>query len=436
MGTELPQRPTPRRSPFAATVPSVVASLGFAVATVVWVVAGADLPGGRWLAVHLFTLGVLTNLVWAFSRHFAQRLTTLPERDRLRLPLVLLLNVGVVVTLVGVAGGHVVAVGAGSTAVTGVVLAGWWHLRRRRAAAPEARFAWVVRIYERAHGAFVHGAVLGALLGVGVLPGSWFLSARDAHLHVMVLGWGGLTLVATLVFFGPALLRTRMEAGADERAAGALRRAATALTVAVVAMLLTGVGGTAATVLSLAAAAGLVVVLVGVLAVTGPVLRAAAAAKPYLARGPVMGVAVWLPVAVAIDVVAVAAGQRSWLEAAGVVLLVGALGQAVLVVLVFITPTLRGATFAARERWLARTSRLAGPRTFVLNVGVALVGIATALGTTAGPGGTVVVRAGWSAVALGVAAHLLVVLWPVRDAGLDTSRAVADRRGRRSGQGS
>jgi hypothetical protein len=428
--TELPQRQTPRGSPFAATTPSVVAAMAFAVATVVWLVAGADLPGGRWLAVHLFTLGVLTNLVWAFSRHFAQRVTAPPATDRLRLPLVAVLNLGAVVTLVGVAGSHVIAVAVGSTMVTGVVLAGWWHLRRRRAAAPDARFAWVVRVYERAHGAFVHGAVLGALLGVGVLPGSWFLSARDAHLHVMVLGWGGLTLVATLVFFGPALLRTRMEPGADEGAEPALRRGATGLTVAVVALLLTGVGGTAATVLALVAAAGLAVLLAGVLSVTRPLLRAAVAAKPYLARGPIMGVAVWLPVAVGIDVVAVAVGQRSLLEAAGIVLLVGGLAQAVLVVLLFLTPMMRGATFAARERWMSRTSRLAGPRTFVLNVGVALVGVAAALGTAAGDGGAFVVRVGWSAVALGVVAHLVVVLWPARDGGLDAHQAVAERRER------
>jgi hypothetical protein len=68
----------------------------------------------------------------------------------------------------------------------------------------------------------------------------------------------------------------------------------------------------------------------------------AASAKPYVARGPIIGVCIWLPIALALDVAAVALGQRQWLEAAGVILLVGALAQAVLAVLLYLTPMLRG----------------------------------------------------------------------------------------------
>lgn len=425
--TELPQHGAEGRSPFASTAPSVGAAVLFAVAAVVWLSAGARLPGGRWLAVHLFTLGVLTNLVWALSRHFAHRLTGPPGSDRRRLPLGLVLVLGVVVTLVGAARGGTAATGAGAVVVAAVVLEGWWHLRSRRKAAPEHRFAWAVRVYERAHGAFVHGVALGALLGLGALPSAWHAAARDAHLHVMVLGWGGLTLAATLVFFGPALLRTRMEDGADERAARALPRAATALTVAVLALLLGGLGGPARPLASGVAAAGLGAYTWWVLAVTRPLLRTASAARPSVAREPLIAVCLWLPTALVLDVASVALGQRRWLEAAGVVLLVGVLGQAVLVVLLYLVPMLRGSSFASRERWRARTDRLAGPRAFVLNTGVGVVGTIAVLGPAAGHGGALVVRVGWTAIALGVAAHLAVLVWPTPGGGPEAPEAVARR---------
>ena len=66
---------------------------------------------------------------------------------------------------------------------------------------------------------FVHGAILGALLGTGVLTGRWYGAGRIAHLHVNILGWAGLTLLATLVFFGPTMVRTRIRQGADDDAA-------------------------------------------------------------------------------------------------------------------------------------------------------------------------------------------------------------------------
>jgi hypothetical protein len=109
---ELPQHQASRRSPFSSTTLNVLAAAVFAVAAVVWLVAGARLPGGRWLAVHLFTLGVLSNVVWGFSRHFAHQLTAPPASDRLRVPLVVAYNLGVVVMLTGVVQGATAGAGA------------------------------------------------------------------------------------------------------------------------------------------------------------------------------------------------------------------------------------------------------------------------------------------------------------------------------------
>jgi hypothetical protein len=38
-----------------------IVAAGYGLATIVWVSAGGGLPGGRWLAVHLFTIGVVTT---------------------------------------------------------------------------------------------------------------------------------------------------------------------------------------------------------------------------------------------------------------------------------------------------------------------------------------------------------------------------------------
>jgi hypothetical protein len=432
---QLPTHPTGARergaaaSPFSRTAPSIGAALVFAVLAVVWLVAGARLPGGRWLAVHLFTLGVLTNLVWVFSRHFAAKLTSDATPDRHRPTLAAVLNLGIVATLWGTATGTRPALVVGASTVTAVVLWGTVRLRRWRRGAPDARFSWVVRIYERAHGAFVHAAVLGALLGAGVLPGAWHVAARDAHLHLAVLGWGGLTLLATLVFFGPALLRTRMEPGADERAARALRLGATALSVGAVALLFTGLGGAAEVVLRLVAGLAFAGLAWAATVVLLPVGRAAVHAKPGPARLPLVGLCVWMPVALVVDAVAVASGQRRWLEAVGVLLLVGVLGQALLAVLVYLMPMLRGRGFAARERLTAVTERGAVLRAFLLNAGVATAAIGAALGPAAGSGGAFVVRAGWGMIALALVGSLVVLLRRRVDDG-DPAAAVAGRYGR------
>jgi hypothetical protein len=49
------------RSPFGPAAPSIAAAIVYAAAVGVWLAFGAGLPGGRWFAVHLFTLGVTTT---------------------------------------------------------------------------------------------------------------------------------------------------------------------------------------------------------------------------------------------------------------------------------------------------------------------------------------------------------------------------------------
>ncbi len=356
------------RSPFGPAAPSIAAALIYAAAVGVWLAFGELLPGGRWFAVHLFTLGVLTNLVLTFSEHFARTVTRTKGERAAWWPAVT--NLGILLVLIGFPGGQRGLLAVGSTIVTGVVFAAYLRIRRMRHEAIGARFAWIARVYERAHGAFVHGAILGALMGVGLVTGSWYGAARIAHLHANVLGWGGLTLLATLVFFGPTMARTRIEPGADDRGARALRLGATGLAVAVVLLLLSGMGGVGATIARVGAGIGLALYAWAAATVCLPVGRAVWRAKPTAARPLVTAVCVWLPLVAWADVAIVATGSWRWLDAVGVAALTGVLAQAILATLVYLAPMLRGSTTAEREAIRLRLEVGMHVRAAALGVGV------------------------------------------------------------------
>lgn len=401
------QQPT-RVSPFGGAAPSLRTAVVYLAAAAVWVLAGDRLPGGRWFAVHLFTLGAVTNLILVFSDHFARTLTRSPAAEvRWQLPV---LNLGILVLLAGIPSGRPVAVALGASTVTGVVLASYRRLRQLRRAAVGARFTWIVRVYERAHGAFVHGAILGLLLGTGALAGAWHGSARLAHLHVNVLGWGGLTLLGTLAFFGPTVTRTRILPGADDQAARALRLGATGLTAAVLLLLATGVGGAAALPLRLAAATGLTVFATAATVVAVAVLRAVLRAKATAAQAPVAAVCLWLCAVVWADVAVVAGGAWHLLDALGLAAIVGVLVPSITTTLTYLAPMLRGPTAPVRARITARLARGARIRAIVANVAAVTLVVTAAFGTDLGVGGAWMIRGGWLAL---VAATLPSLLFAV-----------------------
>lgn len=359
--------------------------------------------------MHLFTLGVLSPLVLALSQHFGATLTRTEEGDTVRLTL--LFTAGAIGVLVGVASGERAVLVAGATLAGTAVTIGDLRLRRARRTATGARFGWIVRLYERAHGAFLHGAVLGALLGAGVLRGSWYLPGRIAHLHANVLGWGVLTLLATIVFFGPTVLRRQIVSGADERAARTLRHGATGLSVALLALLAMGVGGPVAVVARVVAAGGLAVLAwVGTGAVW-PVLRTALEGSPSPGRWPLAAACTWLAVGLWADVVVVALGRWALLDALGVVALVGVLLQTILAAVMHLAPIAFGRDRRHRDALRARVARGSGLRTVALDLGVLAVVSAAVWRTLAGglptalPG-----TVGWALVTIAVVTFPLAVL--------------------------
>lgn len=380
------------------------------LASTVWLAIGDTLPGGRWFAVHLFTLGVLSPLVLALSQHFAATLTRLDEGATITLTLAFI--TGAVGVLVAVPSGTRWLLVTGATIASAAVFTGYLRLRRHRRDATGARFGWVVRIYERAHGSFLHGAVLGALLGAGLLPGQWYLPGRVAHLHANVLGWGVLTLLATVVFFGPTILRRQIEPGADEWTARRLRHGATGVSIAVLALLASGVGGPAGTGFRLLAAGG-----VATLAWVGtgtclPIIRTALGGSPSAGRWPIAGACAWLSMALWADVLVVAFGAWRWLDALGAAALLGVLLQAIVAAVIHLAPVALGRGRAHRDAMRDRIDRLSGTRAAVFDVGVVLLVATTAarplLGSDPITGATG--RVGWALVAVAVLSLPWVVL--------------------------
>lgn len=415
-GTSLPtigpQRGRPRSpSPFSDVIPTLAFAGVYAIAVGIWLVAGDRLPGGRWMAVHLFTLGIVTNLVLAFSEHFSRAVTRAPG-DRPR-RWTWIANAAIVLVLTGLPTGWRPGLAVGATALTGVVIAAWWRLRALRREAVGARFTWVVRLYERAHGAFVHGAVLGALLGLGLVAAPWQPGVRLAHLHANVLGWGGLTLLATLVFFGPTMARTRIEPGADERAARALRHGATALTVAVLLLLLLGLPGGWGTGSRIAAGIALAGFALAATSVCLPVWRVVLHARATASRPLLLGALVWLIGVVWLDAAVVASGAWRWLDTVGVMALAGVLAPAILATLVYLAPMLRGRTAGERERVRTRLEVGARTRAGVGNLGV----VAVATDATRLTGEFPLAGLGWTLLAATFLVTSVTMLWPTREPG-------------------
>jgi hypothetical protein len=215
-------------------------------------------------------------------------------------------------------------------------------------------------------------------LGAGLVAGGWYAGVRAAHLHANVLGWGGLTLLATLVFFGPTMTRTRIESGADAKAARALRHGASGLTAAVLLLIVSGAPGAVGTVARAGAAAGLAVLGWATVAVCVPVARAALRAKPTAPRWSVVAVCGWFCLVVWADVAVVATGTWRWLDALGVAALAGVLGQAIVATLTYLAPLLRGRTAPERDAIRTRLEVGARTRAAVFQVGVGCLVLAAA----------------------------------------------------------
>lgn len=182
---------------------------------VAWLVAAAlvavghrALPGSAWLMVHLLGLGGVSTAILVWSAHFTEALRrrSLPGGRRgqaVRLGLHQVAALAVVAGVLGQEPGLVVAGGAG------VGLVAVWHGCAIALAARGAlglRLGWSTWGFVAAAVALPVGVAAGVLLARPDTAGDLAARAYLGHVGFMLLGWVGLTVMATLVTLWPTVL--------------------------------------------------------------------------------------------------------------------------------------------------------------------------------------------------------------------------------------
>ncbi|GAA0937924.1 multicopper oxidase domain-containing protein [Actinocorallia libanotica] len=262
--------PAPRALWHARANAVVLAWLALALAALA--VRGVlDVP--RWLIVHLFLLGAVTNAIVTWTEHFATALLRLPPAGpRWTVVRPAALNIGIAAVLGGSLSGSPWPATGGAALVAGTVAAhvGLLAARSRRSLA--GRFAHVLGWYVCSGAALVVGGTLGGVMVSGLAPASWHERVEAAHVHTNLLGWVGLAVVGTLFTLWPTVLRTRMVEDVGTVARRALCLAVPGLA-AVVGGLLADAGPVAA--------AGLALFTGAVLFALVPFVRTARRRRPH-----------------------------------------------------------------------------------------------------------------------------------------------------------
>lgn len=175
------------------------------------------LPEYRWVLIHLFTLGILTNSVIVWSQHLTEKFVQQRLDDAARpaqLRRIQVLNAGVVLVLVGqllthVWHWHFLVTQLGALIVAAMVA---WHgvslLKQWSSADPTKRFRPIILGYVGSAFCLPVGAFLGATLAVG-LPEPWYSRLLFSHIACNVAGFVGLAAAASLSVLFPSIWRTK-----------------------------------------------------------------------------------------------------------------------------------------------------------------------------------------------------------------------------------
>ncbi|XRQ12100.1 multicopper oxidase domain-containing protein [Actinomadura welshii] len=355
-GAEPPRRPP--RSAWHAIANGVV--LAWLALTALAAAVHGGLPVPRWLLIHLFLLGAVTNAIVTWSEHFATALLRLPPPPR-RWPMTRLgiLNAGIAAVLAGVAGGvPLVAAGGAATVVT-VVAAHVTVLAVRGRKALGGRFAHVVGWYVWSGAALTAGGTIGGLLASGRVPPGLHAPMRAAHAHANILGWVGLAVLGTLFTLWPTVLRTRMADGTGRIARWSLRAAVPGLAAAI--------GGLLAELRWLAAAGLLLYAAAAALALV-PFVRTLIRRRPHTpASWTLAAGTAWFAVALVAD------AARQSVDGLLPLVLVGFVGQTLLGALTFLLPVVLGGGPAALKANAAVIERAWLPRLIAVNAAVPLL---------------------------------------------------------------
>ncbi|MFG3496632.1 multicopper oxidase domain-containing protein [Streptomyces sp. NPDC047886] len=345
--------------------------VGWLAAALLTAVAEPVLPVARWLSLHMFLLGAVTNAIVVWSEHFTVALLHAPQPDVRWSDVRLVgLNVSVVAVLVGTGGGPAALTAVGAAGVTAAVLAHLVALSRIGRRSLGGRLALLTGYYRSAAGALAVGAVLGGLLGTG-----WAAHRHTevmlAHVHVNLLGWVGLPVVGTLFMLWPTVLGLRMEDRTARVARRVLRLLLPGLALAV-AGLLAGARWPAAAGLALYAAGLADAAVLFVATVRRRAPRSPAAWMLAAATG-------WFVLAVLADLVLLATRPldrlHDDLDPLLQVLLIGFVGQVLLGALTHLLPMVLSRGPAGRDAVRSVLERAWRVRVAALNLAVPLVAL-------------------------------------------------------------
>ncbi|MEB3032785.1 multicopper oxidase domain-containing protein [[Mycobacterium] nativiensis] len=397
-----PPPPAPVVKPRRRGGPRGPVFLGANIVVLAWLVVSVALLIGHdaiahpiWLPVHALLLGAATNAIVIWSGHFTTTLCRVPDPPHWHLVAKLaVLNTGVIAALAGVAFSAEVFTGIGGAVVAVVAVVHGAELIAMKKSALSARFDYLVGFYLAALVALLIGSATGAAMAFGVA--SWYARLWTTHVHVMLYGWIGLTVIGTLFTLWPTTIREKITPRSFAMARRALPTLSAGLIVAVVG-LLAGSWGLAAVGLA-GYAVGVGLAIVGLWpgrSFTGP------------AAWMLVGATCWLAVAVVVEVIGLV-GARSVdvlpafvehtllpLLAVGFVaqILLGALSQ-LLPILVANGPPVRKAVIAYLDQgWQLRVA--------AINAAVPLV---------AGPWHGALPVIGWVLAAVAVASFVLLAL--------------------------
>jgi nitrite reductase (NO-forming) len=408
-----PPPPPPRRAVSWHLRANAVV-LGWLALTVAAAPARGALPAPRWLLIHVFLLGAVTNAIVTWTEHFATALLRLPPQPRWWPPARLAaLNAGVAAVLGGVAGGLPWVAVAGAVTVVGVVA---WHCGRLVAGARRAlggRFSHVLSWYVCAGAALVAGGTLGGLMVSERAPDAWRPRLEAAHMVANLFGWVGLAVLGTLFTLWPTVLRTKIAEDTGRVARRSLRAAAPGLALAVGGLL----GGA-----RWAAAAGLLLYAAAVVFALVPFLRTARRRHPHTAASWTLAAGTaWFAVAVAAALVVIVTRPPGEVaEGLGPLVplvLAGFVGHTLVGALIFLLPVVLGGGPAALKRNMALLDRGWAVRLCAAGVAVPLLVL---------PAPPWLTRAAWTLVLAALASFVVAAAVAVaRSRGLRLSPPVA-----------
>lgn len=178
------------------------------------------LPNYRWVLIHMFTLGIITNSIVLWSQHFTEKFLhqPLPESARpWQLRRIAILNLGIIITLAGqllhtsvTYYWYLTAIGAGivsaSLATHAIYLA--LQYRNSRKTGTEHRYGPSVIAFICSAAFLSIGTIVGAVLAHD-LPSPLQENLLLSHLVLNILGFVGCAAVGALMLLFPAVWRTQ-----------------------------------------------------------------------------------------------------------------------------------------------------------------------------------------------------------------------------------